>query len=73
MSVIGRISSENLDELKAQMKDLPSYIALDLGQVTLVDVNAVRFLGACARQGVEFLNCPPYIREWIRREEEKET
>lgn len=72
VSLIGRISSESLDELKAQMMPIPGKIALDLSQVTLVDVEAVHYLSDCARQGVEFLNCPAYIREWIRREEERE-
>jgi len=41
---------------------------LDLSQVTLVDVGAVRFLITCEDQGVELMQCPPYVREWILRE-----
>jgi hypothetical protein len=33
-----------------------------------VDLEAVRFLGACVVQGIELRNCPPYISEWIREE-----
>jgi hypothetical protein len=43
-------------------------IVLDLDQVTLVDVEVVRFLKAAEREGVELRNCPPFIREWIARE-----
>jgi hypothetical protein len=42
---------------------------LDLDQVTLVDVEVVRFLGTCEKEGTELLHCPPYIREWISREQ----
>ncbi len=42
--------------------------ALDLDEVTLVDVDVVRFLGACQAEGTEVLRCSPYIREWMFRE-----
>ena len=43
-------------------------IVLDLEEVTLVDVEVVRFLGICQANGVELVNSPPYIREWVFRE-----
>ena len=43
-------------------------IVLDLEEVTLVDVDVVRFLGMCEAKGVELVRCSPYIREWIFRE-----
>jgi hypothetical protein len=39
--------------------------ALDLQEVTLVDVGAVRFLSACEQNGVERLHCAQYIRLWM--------
>jgi hypothetical protein len=45
-----------------------SPIALDLGEVTLVDADAVRFLAAAEAAGTKLLNCPLFVREWIRRE-----
>jgi hypothetical protein len=42
-----------------------------MAEVTLVDVEVVRFLGSCETQGVELRNCPVYIREWIARERER--
>jgi len=42
---------------------------LDLDEVTLVDVEVVRFLGRCEQAGTALLHCPPYIREWIAREQ----
>ena len=43
---------------------------LDLQDVTLVDVEAVRFLGACEADSIELLHCSSYIRDWILRERE---
>jgi hypothetical protein len=66
--LIGRMQGEHLDELKAQMKDRGPSVTLDLSELSLVDVDVVRFLGICQSEGVELLHCPPYIREWIARE-----
>jgi hypothetical protein len=38
--------------------------------VSLVDADAVRFLGSCESEGIQLLNCSAYIREWIVRERE---
>jgi hypothetical protein len=64
----GRLRSEHLDELKTQMDGDQSLIALDLDGVTLVDVEAVRFLNVCEESRVALLHCWPYIREWMIRE-----
>lgn len=64
----GRITVDHLDELKAQMKAGIEATAIDLDQVNLVDVEAVRFLGACEAGGIAIFNDSPFIREWIRRE-----
>ena len=50
-----------------------SWIVLDLDGVTLVDVEAVRFLSTCEKSGTELLHCCPYIREWIIREKDREA
>ena len=66
--LIGRMQAEHLAELETQIKESGSKIALDLEEVNLVDVEVVRFLGSCEEQGVNILNCSPYIRDWIGRE-----
>jgi len=43
---------------------------LDLKDVTLVDVDVVRFLAACQRNGMKVIHCPQYIRDWISREDQ---
>jgi anti-anti-sigma regulatory factor len=66
--LIGRMRAEQLSELEKQIRESESQIVLDLGELNLVDVEAVRFLGMCETQGVTLLNCSPYIRDWIGRE-----
>jgi anti-anti-sigma regulatory factor len=66
--LIGRMQAEHLSELEKQIKESESKIALDLEEVTLVDVEIVRFLGTCEARGATLLNCSPYIRDWIGKE-----
>ena len=68
LRLIGRIRAEDLQELKRQIRDDSPTVKLDLDEVTLVDVDVVRFLRACATNGIQLVNCSPYIREWIERE-----
>jgi len=69
LRLVGRINAEHLDELNHLITDANrKLVKLDLSEVTLVDVDVVRFLGDQERQGVELVKCSPYIREWIQRE-----
>ena len=68
----GRLQAKYLEELKTQLEGARSRIALDLDGVTLVDVEIIRFLNACEKNGVQLLNCWPYIREWMIRENGRE-
>jgi anti-anti-sigma regulatory factor len=70
IKLIGRIRAEHLSELKAQISASVSKVVLELGEVSLVDADAVRFLGSCESDGIQLLNCSAYIREWIVRERE---
>ena len=66
--LIGRMQAEHLAELEKQIRGSGSKIVIDLEEVDLVDVQVVRFLGACEAQGITLLNCAPYIRDWIGTE-----
>jgi len=69
LTVSGRIGSEQLPELRRSVEEECSRgIVLDLGEVGLVDVQAVRFLVHCETQGVRIARCPAYVREWMARE-----
>jgi hypothetical protein len=41
---------------------------LDLKDLTLVDREAVRILRHCEKGHIRLINCPAYIREWIKQE-----
>ena len=66
--LVGRISTEHLAELRAQIDGVGPNALLDLGEVSLVNLEVVRFLGTSESQGNQLLNCPTYIRKWIDRE-----
>jgi hypothetical protein len=70
--LIGRMRAEHLEELKKQISESGSKIALDLEEVNLVDVDVIRFLGICQGEGVCLLHCPPYISDWIAKEQRRE-
>jgi len=64
----GQLRSENVGEVKAEVERGGPQVTLDLEELELVDIDAVRFLNACESAGVSILNCSPYIREWMRQE-----
>jgi anti-anti-sigma regulatory factor len=66
--LMGRMQAEHLEELEKQIRESGPEITLDLGEVTLVDVEVVRFLGISEARGATLLNCSPYIRDWIGKE-----
>ena len=70
--LIGRMRAEHLEELEKQIRESGRAITLDLEEVTLVDVEIVRFLGTCEARGVTLLNCSLYIRDWIGKERSPE-
>ena len=65
LTLSGRITSRDVQELKARMAEAQGAIALDLQQVRLVDLDAVRFLAAAERRGLELRHVPPFVRAWI--------
>lgn len=64
----GRIESHLIASIRSAMSDFCAHKALDLSEVTLVDLAVVRFLISCEDAGMELIQCPPYVREWMLRE-----
>jgi anti-anti-sigma regulatory factor len=64
------LDAEDLPELKELIQSEGSgrRVVLDLGELTLVDRETVRFLEQCDSTGIELKNCPPYVGEWIARQ-----
>jgi hypothetical protein len=70
LRVSGRVTGEQVDTLKTLLEQESGSLMLDLKDVRLVDGDAVRLLAIHESNGVRITDCPPYIREWIRRERE---
>jgi hypothetical protein len=64
----GQLRCEHIGQVKSEVESAGPRVALDLGEVDLVDIDAVRFLNACESAGVSILHCSPYIREWMLQE-----
>ena len=64
----GRIQAHCVANIHSAMNDGSTRRILDLSEVTLVDIEVVRFLIQCENEGVELIQCPPYVHEWIIRE-----
>jgi len=71
LKLVGRIASPDVQELKALIAEMPNPVALDLQEVELVDLDAVRFLAALERRGLALRNLPPYVRAWVLLESER--
>jgi hypothetical protein len=69
----GRIQSDRIACIRSAMDGGYARKILDLSEVTLVDIAAVRFLLGCQNQGIELVRCPPYVREWLLRERAEEA
>jgi len=66
--LIGRMQREHLEELKAQIKTGGASVTLDLNDVSLVDLDVIRFLASCQTEGISLVHCSRYINNWITKE-----
>jgi len=64
----GRIQSDQIASIRLEMEGNCTSKILDLSEVTLVDLGVVRFLISCEDDGIELVQCPAYVREWMLRE-----
>jgi hypothetical protein len=68
LHVSGRITEEDVDTLRALLEQDKRVVTIDLKEVLIVDREAIRLLAVRESNGVELINCPAYIREWVTRE-----
>ena len=66
--LIGRMRREHIEELKAQIKAGGESVTLDLNEVSLVDLDVIRFLATCQTEGISLVRCSRYIHNWIGKE-----
>ena len=69
--LIGRVRAEDLSDVAGQLEASGPRAVLQMDEVTLVDVDVVRFLNRYETKGVRLINCSPYIREWMSREQKR--
>ena len=68
----GRIEEDHLAAIQEEVRRYHPRLAFNLGEATLVDREVVCFLAAQEAEGVELVECPRYIREWIAEERSRE-
>jgi hypothetical protein len=68
--LIGHMRAEHVEHVRAELTASRTPTALDLDELRLADVDAIRFLAAAERHGVVLRHCAPFIREWMAREAE---
>jgi anti-anti-sigma regulatory factor len=68
LKLSGRIQEETLSVLQAEIENCTDSPKLDLKDLNLLDRSTVRFLIQCESQGIQLVNCPLFIQEWITRE-----
>ena len=66
----GELRCEQLTDVRSEIERDGQQVTLDLDELDLVDIHAVRFLNTCEDQSVKVVNCAPYIREWMFQERE---
>ena len=66
----GRIDSEHVTELESLIRAEGNSrrIVIDLKDVTLAGEDGINFLARCEAENITLVNCLPYIREWITRQ-----
>jgi anti-anti-sigma regulatory factor len=72
LRLIGRMRREHIEELRAQIKAGGTSVTLDLNEVSLVDLDVIRFLATCETEGISVVHCCRYIGDWIAKERLRE-
>ena len=70
LALAGKISGNSLGELRREIEKarrMCREVVIDLGEVTLLDHQALEFLAAQSREYVRLINCPEYIEPWLAK------
>ena len=66
----GKFSEDALPALRQSIsaaRQNNQQIYIDLSEVTLVDRKAVQYFSQQAEHDIKIVNCPVYLRHWIRQ------
>ena len=69
---MGEFDVEHIAEVRAQVNDAPCPVVVDIGELTLISVEGIRFLNACHENGIQIINASGYIIEWMTLEGQSE-
>ncbi len=72
----GKFSEEALPDLEqsiCEAKGSQQRVYIDLSEVTLVDRKTVQYFSSRAGHDVKLVNCPIYLRGWIKTSDEAEN
>jgi ABC-type transporter Mla MlaB component len=64
----GELRCSHLIDVRAEIEQVGQPATLDMDEVDIVDIDGVRLLNDCQTQGIQVVNCSPYIREWMLQE-----
>jgi len=64
----GELRCAHLVALRAEIEQVGQPATVDLNEVNVVDIDGIRLLNECQAQGIQVVNCSPYIREWMLQE-----
>ncbi|HZQ51886.1 MAG TPA: STAS domain-containing protein [Bryobacteraceae bacterium] len=68
----GKVGEEAIPELResiSEARQADRHVYIDLSEVTLMDRKAVQYFSEQAERDVTLVNCPIYLKHWIRRGE----
>ena len=70
-TISGRIDAEHIAELETLIgaEEKGRRIILDLKDMTLTGQAGIDFLTRCEASDITLVNCDPYVREWIARQQ----
>ncbi len=70
LSLNGKFDEDAIPELEhsiVEARELHRLVYIDLSEVTLVDRKAVQYFSEQAAHDVKLVNCPVYLRRWIKQ------
>jgi ABC-type transporter Mla MlaB component len=72
LALAGRMNANSLGELRRAIERIRrrrGRVALDLGEVTLLDRQSLVFLSEQLKDEIELINCPAYLESWIKKQD----
>lgn len=69
----GRMQTEDIEQFQQllMIETSGQPLIFDLQHLTLVNQDAVTFLGDCEAKGIKLESCPLYVRNWLDQEKRR--